>query len=94
MKQGLNPAAPDLAGRDAPDPAEEFWVVKQGIKMTGMPAFSATHDEDEIWEMVAFLQRLKGMSATDYPQLASQQDAGARDEESREATGEVASTTG
>lgn len=87
VQQGLNPAAPDLAGRDAPDPAEEFWVVKHGIKMTGMPAFGATHDDDEIWEMVAFLQRLKGMSATDYAQFASQQDGGVRGEETEETPG-------
>lgn len=66
VARGLNPEAPDLAARDAPGPAEEFWVVKHGIRMTGMPAFGPTHSDDKIWDIVAFLQRLKGMSASDY----------------------------
>lgn len=74
LRQGLNPAAPELWGHDAPGPAEEFWVVQHGIKMTGMPAFGVTHGDDEIWEMVAFLQRFQGMSAAEFARLASPQE--------------------
>jgi len=73
VARGLNPEAPDLAVPDAPDPAEEFWVVKHGIRMTGMPAFGPTHSNDKIWDIVAFLQRLKDMSATDYAAFVQQQ---------------------
>lgn len=73
VAQGLNPEAPDLAVPDAPDPAEEFWVVKHGIRMTGMPAFGPTHSDDKVWDIVAFLQRLKGMSAADYAAFEQQQ---------------------
>ncbi len=58
--QGLNPPAPDLTlpavqrMRDG----ELFWVISNGIRMTGMPAFSPTHKEDEIWKMVAFVRHL------------------------------------
>ena len=37
---------------------EIFWVVSNGIRMTGMPAFSPTHKEDEIWKIVAFVRHL------------------------------------
>ncbi len=73
VARGLNPEAPDLAAPDAPDPAEEFWVVKHGIRMTGMPAFGPTHSDDKIWDIVAFLQRLKGMSAADYAAFGQEQ---------------------
>ena len=58
--QGLNPPAPDLTlpavqrMRDG----ELFWVVSNGIRMTGMPAFSPTHKEQEIWKIVAFVRHL------------------------------------
>ena len=45
--QGLNPPAPDLAEEAAEmTPAELFWVTKNGIKMSGMPAWGATHEDE------------------------------------------------
>ena len=48
IAQGLYPQPPDLA-KIAPlyTPAELFWIVKHGIKMTGMPAWS-DHSEEEL----------------------------------------------
>ena len=43
-----------------------FLVVKDGIKMTGMPGFSSTHSDSEVWAMVAFLKRLRTMSPEEY----------------------------
>ena len=37
---------------------ELFWVVSNGIRMTGMPAFSPTHKQEEIWKIVAFVRHL------------------------------------
>ena len=67
--RGLYPPPPDLA-KAAPfySPAELFWVVKHGIKMTGMPAWS-DHLDEELWATVAFLQKLPGMSEQDYAKL-------------------------
>lgn len=57
VSQGLNPSPPDLADiiphRTS---AEAFWVIKNGVRMTGMPAFGATHKDEELWALVAFLQ--------------------------------------
>ncbi len=69
--QGLNPPAPDLTlpsiqrMRDG----EIFWVVSHGIRMTGMPAFSPTHKEDEIWKIVAFVRHLPELSKEDQQAL-------------------------
>lgn len=57
---GLNPAPPDLTipriqGRSD---GQLFWITSEGIRMTGMPAFAPTHDENEIWHIVAFLRHL------------------------------------
>ena len=67
MGQGLNPPAPDLTESAAHmTPAELFWVTKHGIKMTGMPAWGATHDDAAIWPVVAFMTRLPDMDADAY----------------------------
>ena len=65
--QGLNPAAPDLAeSAGEMTPAELFWVTKHGIKMTGMPAWGATHDDDAIWPVIAFMTKLPGLDEAGY----------------------------
>lgn len=65
--QGLNPTPPDLvfSTRDM-SPSEMFLVVKNGIKMTGMPGFGLTHSDSEVWSMVAFLKRLQTMTPEEY----------------------------
>ena len=65
--KGMNPHAPNLARstRDM-DPSEMFLVVKDGMKMTGMPGFASTHSDSEVWAMVAFLKRLQTMTPDEY----------------------------
>ena len=69
IAHGLYPPPPDLA-KAAPiyTPAELFWILKHGIKMTGMPAWS-DHSDDELWATVGFLEKLPGMSEQDYAKL-------------------------
>jgi mono/diheme cytochrome c family protein len=68
FSEGLNPSPPDL--KDVVgglEPRELFWVVKNGIKMTGMPSFGAAGVPDpEIWSIVAFLKKLPTVSDTDF----------------------------
>jgi mono/diheme cytochrome c family protein len=68
--KGLRPKAPDLAlaARDW-STANLFWIVKNGIKMTGMPAFGPTHDDKTIWNIVAFVNQLPNMTAEQYRAL-------------------------
>ncbi len=49
-----------------------FWTIKNGLKMTGMPAWGDSHTDQQIWEMVAFLEKLNGMSASEYTQLVGE----------------------
>ena len=69
MRPGLNPKPPILSSQAAEDAGEQFWIVKHGLKMTAMPAWGATHTDEEIWNIVAFLQKLPGMSPTRYRAL-------------------------
>ena len=59
--QGLNPPAPELTlpRTEKRTDGELFWIVANGIRMTGMPAFKPTHKPEEIWKMVAFVRHLE-----------------------------------
>lgn len=69
MRPGLNPAPPLLFKAPKDEPAEQFWVIKHGIKMTAMPAWGVTHSDSEIWNIVAFLQKLPTLSPAQYRTL-------------------------
>jgi cytochrome c553 len=65
------PPPPDLATNMRPwRDRELFWIVKNGIKYTGMPAWSAQDRHDEIWALVAFLRRLPALDTAQYRELA------------------------
>jgi cytochrome c553 len=68
---GMLPAPPDLAG-SAPtwSTPELFWIVKNGLKYTGMPAWPAQKRDDEVWAVIAFLRQLPGMGEAAYRTLA------------------------
>lgn len=68
--QGLNPYPPDLVTEGEDEPLEAFWVTKHGIKMTGMPAFGVSYSDEEIWALVAFLQRMPKLSPEEYEAVA------------------------
>ena len=66
--EGLRPDPPDLKDLVTKrEPRELFWVIKNGIKMTGMPGFSLIKvDDKEIWSIVAFVRKLPTVSEADF----------------------------
>lgn len=66
ISRGLYPRAPELRRTNDFTPEEEFWVVKHGIKMTGMPAWGVTHSDELLWDIVAFLQILPELTPEQY----------------------------
>jgi mono/diheme cytochrome c family protein len=68
FSEGLHPDPPDLKEVVGDiSPAQLFWVVKNGINMTGMPSFAqAGAKDEEIWSIVAFLKKLPSVSEADY----------------------------
>ncbi len=70
---GLHPVPPSLDSpvvQDGTD-GEFFWVIGNGLRFTGMPAFSGLYDEEDRWALVAFLRRLPELLPADYAQLIS-----------------------
>ncbi len=78
--EGLNPAPPELAAEEEEwSAAELFWITKHGVRMTGMPAFGPTHADEELWEIVALVRQLPGMSPAQYRALVGSDAEGDRD---------------
>ena len=69
ISRGLYPRAPELRRGSDLTAAEQFWVVKHGIKATGMPAWGVTHSDEMLWDVVAFLKRLPELTSDQYQAL-------------------------
>ena len=68
--RGMRPEPPHLteaAGEWTPE--EIHWIVRHGIKMSGMPAFGSHHSPDEIASLTAFVGALPGLTSDDYSAL-------------------------
>lgn len=76
IRKGLYPVPPDLARPKSAQThadgaaARQFWIIKHGIKASAMPAWSRGGLTDaDIWDLVAFLQRLPVLYPADYREL-------------------------
>lgn len=79
VRAGLYPQPPNLSERaeTAQDPhgaARRYWIIKHGLKLTAMPAWGKTHDDEAIWGLVAFLQKLPGLTPEQYAQATAEHD--------------------
>ena len=70
MSKGLYPAPPNLT-QETVEAAEAFWVIKHGIKASGMPAWGKSMDDEYIWNMAAFLQALPKLTPEQYQALVA-----------------------
>ena len=67
----MAPSPPRLEEKAAEWSDEDlFWIVKNGIKYSGMPAWPAQDRDDEVWAQVAFLRALPDMTRAEYADLA------------------------
>lgn len=78
MSIGLYPKPPNLTlalkNHDSTAIAQQqFWAIKNGIMASGMAAFGPTHDDERIWAMVAFLQKLPELNELQYQVLTARQ---------------------
>jgi mono/diheme cytochrome c family protein len=55
----------------------QFWMIKHGIKASGMPAWGPTHDDQRIWAMVAFLDKLPDLTPDQYQIITARDESDA-----------------
>lgn len=72
VMQAAAPPAPDLA-INAPMWTDKqlFWIIKHGIKFTGMPGWPAVDRDDEVRRMVAFVRQMPTMTPKTYRALTA-----------------------
>jgi mono/diheme cytochrome c family protein len=83
ISKGMRPQPPNLAETSKQwTNAQLFWIIKNGVKMTGMPAFGPTHSDEQIWNIVGFVRRLPQISPRDFRAMESKfGSAGEHEEE-------------
>lgn len=71
MREGLYPRPPLFPDEIRDDMTVEqiFWIAKNGIKMSGMPAYGPTHSDEELWQIAAFVERLGDITQEEYGEM-------------------------
>lgn len=80
LGKGMYPEPPNLTKITRTDPAQTFWILKHGIKMSAMPAWGATHTDEELWALVAFLRQLPKLTPAQYQILITGGEQGSSTE--------------
>jgi mono/diheme cytochrome c family protein len=66
MGNGLYPNTPDLRLPETQNlsDGEIFWIIENGVRFTGMPAFGGTHgSQEDSWKLVRFIRHLPQLTA-------------------------------
>jgi mono/diheme cytochrome c family protein len=60
IAKGEYPAPPQLATNGVEDDPEgySFWIIKHGIRWTGMPSWAGTLNDEQIWTVALFLKHM------------------------------------
>lgn len=68
--EGMKPNPPQLSeAATGWEPQEIFWILKHGIKMSGMPDFSERHSDEMLWNVVALVERLPDLGPDELLEL-------------------------
>ena len=74
---GMEPSPPFLLDSTTRfTPRQLFWIVKNGIKMTGMPSWRDSMSDDQIWTVVALLEAMRTLPPQTYSRWRSQRMCG------------------
>jgi len=86
--RGLYPKPPDLrkAGTQNLSDGELFWIIENGVRFTGMPAFSGHGTQDDSWKLVLFIRHLPHITPEELTEMErnNPKSPGDREEEQQE----------
>ncbi len=56
----MYPRAPDLGSPAVQEwsEAELFWIIKHGVRLSGMPGFGKTLSDEDIWHLVHYVRSI------------------------------------
>ena len=55
--------------------AELYWITRNGIKMSGMPAWEYHLDDSDLWAVVGFVQHLPQLTPKAYDEITAREAA-------------------
>ena len=74
LGHNLFPRAPDMRGAQTQDKTdgELYWIIENGIRLTGMPAWGKGGDDDlDSWKLVHFVRHLKELTSEQLKEMAA-----------------------
>src|SRR5579859_1131884 len=84
MGRGLYPKPPDLRGTHTQklSDGEIFWIIENGVRFTGMPAFGGSDEQgssEESWKLVRFIRHLPQLTAEERLEMEKYNPKGPED---------------
>jgi mono/diheme cytochrome c family protein len=82
--KGLYPKPPDLrlAGTQNLSDGELFWIIENGVRFTGMPAFGGGHgSQEDSWKLVLFIRHLPQLTMDERVEMERENPKGPGDQE-------------
>lgn len=78
---GVAPARIGMSMQPVPGPLSDvnthwktrelYWITRNGVKMSGMPAWEYHLSDSDLWAVVAFVSAMPGLSARDYRRMTA-----------------------
>ena len=85
MGKGLYPRAPDmrLAATQNLSDGELYYIIRNGVPLTGMPAWGDPHfdQDDDSWQLVLFIRHLPHLTPDEIKDMESYNPKGKMEEE-------------
>ena len=65
--KNMYPRVPDLTGPDTQGRSDGalFYIIQNGVRWTGMPAWKGEHSPEESWKLVAFIRKSPTLTEAD-----------------------------
>lgn len=82
--KGLYPKPPDLRATETQklSDGELFWIIENGVRFTGMPAFGGGHgSQDDSWKLVLFIRHLPQLAMEERVEMERENPKGPQDRE-------------
>lgn len=80
--RNLYPKPPDVRQQQTQDlsDGEIFWIIENGVRFTGMPAFGGAHGpEEDSWKLVRFIRHLPQLTAEERMEMERYNPKGPED---------------
>lgn len=82
LGRGMYPKPPNLRDSETQElsDGEIFWIIENGVRFTGMPAFGGTHgSEEDSWKLVRFIRHLPKLTAEEQMEMERNNPKGPED---------------